>query len=238
MRHADHVTLDTADGPMLAYRSRPDGDARGAVVIIQEAFGLTLYLEHVADDLAAAGWYAIAPALFHRTGGNVLPYDFAQTRPHMSALTAEGIDADLDAVLAHLAEAGFGPAHTGMVGFCMGGSATFYADARRPLGAAVTFYGGGVGGGRWGLPPQPSLAPNLHGAWLGLYGDEDTGIPVDEVEALRAAAATASVPTEVVRYAGAGHGFHCYERPDVYRPEAAADAWARTLAWFDEHLPA
>ena len=79
-----------------------------------------------------------------------------------------------------------------------------------------------------------SLAGQLHGAWLGLYGDLDKGIPADEVEALRAAAASADVPTEVVRYPAAGHGFHCHERPQVYVEPDALDAWARRAhAWAD-----
>ena len=238
MTVSDRLILDTPDGPMPAYRARPDGDARGGVLVVQEAYGLTGYIRSVADRLAEAGWYAVAPAFFHRTGGEVLPYDFSQVRPHMDAMTRDGVQADVDASLAHLATAGFPAERQGVVGFCMGGSITFFADALRPVGAAVTYYGGGVGAGRFGYPPQPQLAPGLHGAWLGLYGDLDRSIPADEVEALRAAAATAAVPTEVVRYPDAGHGFHCYERPDVYVEADADDAWARTLAWFDEHLAA
>jgi carboxymethylenebutenolidase len=78
-------------------------------------------------------------------------------------------------------------------------------------------------------------APSLRAPWLGLYGDEDQGIPVDDVERLRAAAAQSAVETEVVRYAEAGHGFHCDVRAS-YHQGAAADAWQRTLAWFDRHL--
>ena len=236
MTSRDQIAIDTADGPMSTYCAHPDGAARGGVLVVQEAFGLTGYIRSVADRLAEAGWYAIAPALFHRTGGEVLPYDFSQVRPHMAALTRDGITADVEAALAHLAGAGFGPERTGAVGFCMGGSIAFFTDALRPIGAAVTYYGGGVADGRFGFPPQPELAPGLHGAWLGLYGDLDASIPADEVEALRAAAAASAVPTGVVRYPDAGHGFHCYERPEVYVEADAVDAWARTLAWFDAHL--
>jgi carboxymethylenebutenolidase len=80
------------------------------------------------------------------------------------------------------------------------------------------------------------LAPGLKTPWLGLFGDEDQGIPVDQVEALRTAAATASVPTEIVRYAGAGHGFHCDARPDSYHETSATDGWRRTLDWFESYL--
>jgi carboxymethylenebutenolidase len=118
----------------------------------------------------------------------------------------------------------------------MGGSVTFLAAARRTLGAAVTFYGGGVGEGRFGMPPLVEMAPGLRTPWLGLFGDKDQSIPVDQVEALRGAAAQASVPTEIVRYAEAGHGFHCDARPDSYHEFSARDAWRRTLDWFDRHL--
>ena len=195
----DDLILDTADGAMATYRARPEADARGGVLVVQEAYGLTGYVRSVADRLAEAGWYAIAPALFHRTDGVVLPYDFSLVRPHMAALTGDTVLADVDAALAHLSSAGFGSARQGVVGFCMGGSITFFTDALRPVGAAVTYYGGGIAAGRFGFPPQPSLAAGLHGAWLGLYGDLDKGIPAEEVEALRAAAATAAVPSQVVR---------------------------------------
>ena len=76
---------------------------------------------------------------------------------------------------------------------------------------------------------------DLQTPWLGLFGDEDSSIPVEDVERLRQELDGADVPHEVVRYAGAEHGFHCDQRPS-YHAEAATDAWARTLAWFEEHL--
>ena len=87
-----------------------------------------------------------------------------------------------------------------------------------------------------GFPSLLDIAPELRTPWLGLYGDLDQGIPVDEVEALRRVAAAAPVPTEIVRYPEAGHGFNCDDRPDAYHEPSATDAWRRTLAWFAEHL--
>jgi carboxymethylenebutenolidase len=229
--------LTTPDGPMPAYAASPDGGARGGIVVVQEAFGVTSHIEHVADRLAEAGWLAVAPAFFHRQGAPVLAYDdLDSVMPVMGQLTAEGISTDLVTSFDYLEEAGFAAARTGVVGFCMGGSVAFHAATLRALGGAVTFYGGGVTAGRFGLPALVDAAPSLQTPWLGLFGDLDQGIPVSDVEQLRQSAAGADVDTEIVRYGDAQHGFNCNDRPAVFNEQAAADAWGRTLAWFDRHL--
>jgi carboxymethylenebutenolidase len=162
--------------------------------------------------------------------------DLASVMPAMKGLSATGISVDLDAAFAHLQDAGWPARHQGIVGFCMGGSVTFDAAVDRSIGAAVTFYGGGISEGRFGNPPQLERAAALQTPWLGLYGDQDKSIPALEVEALREVAAGARVPTDVVRYPDADHGFNCNDRPSVYHAEVAADAWGRMLAWFDDYL--
>jgi carboxymethylenebutenolidase len=222
---------------MELYDVEPDAAPRGAVIVLQEAFGVNDHIEDVTRRFAQAGYRSVAPHLFHRSGDPALDYgNFEKIMPLMQALTEAGLLEDLDVTLDYLAGAGFVASRVGVVGFCMGGSVTFLAAARRALGAAVTFYGGGVGEGRFGMPPLVDLAPGLKTPWLGLFGDEDQGIPVDQVEALRTAAATASVPTEIVRYAGAGHGFHCDARPDSYHETSATDGWRRTLDWFESYI--
>ena len=231
------ITIETADGPMPAYESSPERAARGAILVIQEAFGVTPHIQHIARRLADAGWFAVAPALFHRDGSPVLEYDdFDSVMPLMGNLSAEGLTVDVNAALDHLEARDFVLPRIGVVGFCMGGSVTFYAATLRPLGAAVTYYGGGVLEGRFGLPSLIDLAPKLQAPWLGLYGDLDKGIPSEQVEQLRSATKEAPVPTEIVRYPEADHGFNCNDRPAVYNPDAAADGWKRTLAWFDAHI--
>ncbi|MGI8493303.1 MAG: dienelactone hydrolase family protein [Acidimicrobiales bacterium] len=221
---------------MPSYLAAPEGGARGAVVVIQEAFGVTSHIEDVCRRFADSGWWALAPALFHRQGSPVLAYDdFSAVMPIMRRLTAEGIAADLDGAFAYAEGCGYNSAQTAIVGFCMGGTVALFAGTARPLGAAVSFYGGGVVEGRFGMASLVELAPGLRSPWLGLYGDLDKGIPVEQVEALRAAAAEASVPTEVLRYPDADHGFHCDDRPAVYNAAAAKDAWERTLAWLEDH---
>ncbi len=234
----EYVEIATPDGLMPAVLAVP-AIARGAIVVVQEAFGVTAHLESVCKRLASVGWLAIAPALFHRQGSPVFAYDdFANVMPVMKTLASTDIEADLDASFAYLNGRGFTSQRCGVVGFCMGGTVSMVAATRAALGAAVTFYGGGVAAGRFGFPALVDIASTLHTPWLGLYGDLDKGIPSDDVELLRTAASTAVVATEVVRYADAEHGFNCDDRPSAYNAIAAADAWQRTLAWFDQFIPA
>jgi carboxymethylenebutenolidase len=234
---AEEIVLSTADGDMPIYVATPAGDARGGIVVVQEAFGVTTHIQSICRRLADAGYTALAPSLFHRVGSPVFDYhDFNSVMPAMGALTAGGIETDLDAAFAELKNRGFGDKRTGIVGFCMGGTVALFAGTQWQLGAAVTFYGGGVAQGRFGFPSLLDVAAELQTPWLGLYGDLDQGIPVDEVESLKRVAAKAPVPTEIVRYPEAGHGFNNDDRPDAYHEPSATDAWRRTLAWFEAHI--
>jgi carboxymethylenebutenolidase len=239
---AETVRLSTPDGPMTAYDVSPAAAepraALGGVVVIQEAFGVNAHIEDVARRFAAAGYRALAPHLFHRTGDPDLSYDnLPAVLEHMQALQADTLLADIDASLEFLQRsAALAADRVAVVGFCMGGSVAALVAARRRIGAAVSFYGGGVAEGRFGMPPLVELAPGFVTPWLGLYGERDQGIPVEQAEALRVAAQKASVATELVLYPDAEHGFHCDARPAVYNADAAADAWRRTLGWLGEHL--
>ena len=213
------------------HLSRPDGPARGGVVVLQEAFGVNAHIRDVCDRFAAAGWTAASPHLYHRTGDPQLAYaDVTATREHALALTGDGLREDIGSALDAVTGPGAAPA---VVGFCMGGSLALWTAVSLPVSCAVTFYGGGVTTGRFGgVPPLVELAPQLTVPWLGLYGALDAHIPLSDVDALRSAAAGAKVPGEVLVYDDAGHGFHCDARSD-YRPAAAADAWRRMLALMD-----
>jgi carboxymethylenebutenolidase len=155
----------------------------------------------------------------------------------VTALTDAGILADVRLTLDHLHSAGFHDRQIGIVGFCMGGRVTFLVAGSEGLGAAVGFYGGGIVTGRTeAMGSLLGLIPTMSTPWLGLFGDADTGIPVEDVERLRAELTDrAPVETSIVRYPDAEHGFHCDVRPS-YSPDAARDAWRRTLAWLDRHL--
>jgi len=220
------------------YEAIPDGDVRGGAIVIQEAFGVNDHIEDVTRRLAAEGWRALAPHIFHRSDDPVIPYgDIQAAMTHIRRLTGQGLLADADACLEHLAANGLPTGRVAVTGFCMGGTVAFYLAATRPLGAASTFYGGGIAESRWpGVPAMLDLAPELRTPWLGLFGEVDQGIPVADVARLRGAAEDADVPTEIVRYPGAGHGFHCDARPQSHHEASARDAWTRTLAWFNAHV--
>lgn len=231
------LALPVPGGTLPVSVRAPAAPGGTAVVVVQEAFGVTEHILDVAGRLAAAGHLALVPHVYHRTGDPVLTYDdLTPIWEHISALRADQLGDDLDACLAHLADLGTPAARVGVIGFCMGGTVALAEGARQPLGAAVSFYGGGVAEGRFGYAALVDLAPALRTPWLGLYGDRDSGIPVEQAVALGAAAARADVPTDLVRY-DAEHGFHCDHRPS-YDPPSAQDAWSRTLEWLATHLGA
>src|SRR5437764_14677104 len=232
------VTLSTPDGPMRAYEAVPDSGASTAVIVIPEAFGLNGHIEDVTERFAAAGHRAIGLDIFHRSGGGTAPYDdFEKVLPLFEGLTDDGLLDDIDAARSHFHDAGVDDGAIGIVGFCFGGRVTFLGAVRRRLGASVGFYGGGIVTARFPqFPPLIDESSSLQTPWLGLFGDADESIPVEDVEMLRSALdEKAKVEHEIVRYPDAQHGFNCDQRPS-YNPSAAADAWQRMLAWFSSHL--
>jgi carboxymethylenebutenolidase len=236
---AELIEIPTPDGPMGAFSSHPSGDAAGAVIVVQEAFGLTEHIGVVCDRLAEAGYRAVAPAIFHRSAdpAPVIAYDdIPSVFPVIQELTSAGIATDLAACVALLRSEGFGPGSVGITGFCMGGSITLVACTEAEVDCGVTYYGGGLGASRFGYPPLIELADKLRVPWMGHYGDLDQGIPVAEVEELREATTAAQVDATIWRYDQADHGFNCEDRPAVFNAEAAETAWRRTLEFFAAHL--
>jgi carboxymethylenebutenolidase len=224
---------------MPAYVAYPESPNGRAVMVFQEAYGVNAHIEDVTRRFASAGYLGVAPSLFHRTLEGIIPYgDFKPVMPHIAAATDDQVLEDADATVGFLSDHGIDGAHAGVVGFCIGGRFTFLVAVKRRLGAAVSFYGGGINQGY--KPEMPSLLdaiPTMATPWLGLFGDLDQSIPVEDVEQLRAALQKeATVDAEIVRYPNAGHGFHCDARPEAYEESAAKDGWTRTMAWFDAHL--
>jgi carboxymethylenebutenolidase len=217
------ISLTAPDGHRLdAYQALPDGQARGAVVVVQEIFGVNRHIRRVADGYAADGYHVIAPALFDRVRPDVqLGYteaDIAQGRSIREQVSFDQALADVTAARDALRKNG----SVGVVGYCWGGTVTWLSTARLDgFAAAASFYGGGIGKF---AAEHPRCPTQCH------FGEKDHAIPLEEVEAVR----TANPKVEVFMYP-AGHGFNCDERGS-YDAGAATQARERTLAFFRKHL--
>jgi carboxymethylenebutenolidase len=232
------ATAATADGPMRIYTAWPAAAAADrAVVVLQEAFGVNDHIQEVARRLAARGYLAIAPDLFHRTGVSTLSYSqHAEAMPLIGAIGPDAIITDVAAALQFVAAAhGIPAGRTALVGFCFGGRAAFTAATALPgLAGTVAFYGPGIAAGPHAVIDR---AAGLTAPVLLHVGAEDPTIPAEQVTAIEAALTASGAEHHSYVYPAAGHAFACDARPDMYRPGPAADAWQRTWDFLGTHLP-
>ena len=239
----------TLPGGLPAFVARPAAKGRrGAVIVVNEIFGVHEYIRDICRRLAAAGYVAIAPEFFYRANtGNILATtkDRAEMMKIVGAAKHEQVMGDVSTTLDWLGKQAFvARKRFGITGFCWGGTVVWMAAARFPaIKAGVAWYG------RLAPPPPPKadapppatprearqypfdIAATLKAPVLGLYGGLDKGIPVADVEAMRGKLGGRG---ELVLYPEAEHGFHADYRPS-YNAAAATDGWARLLAWFKTH---
>lgn len=205
------------------YLAEPDGPAKGNLVVVQEIFGVNAHIREVCDRFAAAGFRALAPAVFDRIERGVeLGYDsegVQRGRAIAMQLKPEMLLADVRAAIEGLAK--FGADKTGVVGYCMGGSVAWRAADSLPVSAAVGYYGSNI-------PNLVELTPKcpvmLH------FGERDGTIPLAAVESVRA-----KHPEVAVHVYPADHGFNCSHRA-AYDADSAKLALERTLEFFALHL--
>ncbi|RYX95218.1 MAG: carboxymethylenebutenolidase [Comamonadaceae bacterium] len=228
-----------------AFFAAPAGKTNLPVVlVIQEIFGVHEYIADTARRFAKAGYLAIAPELFARQGD---PTKYGEMAKLMSEVVSKVPDAqvmaDLDGAVKWAGANGGNTKKVGITGFCWGGRVTWlYAEHSRNVKAGVAWYGRLVGAASPVTPHHPlDRAADLKAPVLGLYGGQDSGIPLTTVnqmkDALAEAAAKgnrAAAASEFVVYPDAPHAFHADYRPS-YRKEAAEDGFKRTLAWFKAH---
>lgn len=222
------IDLTAKDGfTFPAYVAEPKGTPKGAVVVLQEIFGVNSHIRSVADGYAAEGYLAVAPSTFQRTKPGVeLGYSDEDMKAGSAlkaaaeALPKPGVLQDIQAAVDYAARAG----KVGIVGYCWGGLLTWRAAAEvSGLSAAAPYYGGGMT-----TPEESVLEPQV--PVLAHFGDNDHWIPLDTVDAFK----KAHPDVEVHVYA-CGHGFNCEQRGS-YNAEAAELAKDRTLAFFAKHL--
>ncbi len=216
------IELVAADGHKFsAYRADPPEQPKGAVIVLQEVFGVNSHIKKVADGFAARGYVAVAPALFDRVKGDIeLGYDeasFASGLEFMQQVDSDCSLADIQATVDSLKDAG----KVAVVGYCWGGLLAFLAANRvSNLACAIGYYGSGIVSSR----EKRKIPTLLH------FADDDPLIPAEDVAQYRADRPDASVFTYP-----AGHGFNCDER-DSYNEDAASKALERTLFWISQFV--
>jgi carboxymethylenebutenolidase len=220
------IKLTSSDQFQLgAYRADPAATPKAAVVVIQEIFGVNHHIRSICDRLAGEGYVAIAPSIFDRTEPNFQsgysPDEIAVARKFVAspdwAAMLRDTQAAIDAVQS------VGP--VGIIGFCLGGSIAYAAATKLSgLKAAVGYYGGAIV--RF-ADDKPKVPTQLH------FGEKDAGIPLSDVETIRAK----RPDVEVFVYPGAQHGFSCDERPS-YHKTSADIAWPRSMEFLAKNLKA
>jgi carboxymethylenebutenolidase len=240
------VMIDVDGFKMPAYRSAPQGKTNLPVVlVISEIFGVHEYIADVTRRFAQAGYLAIAPELFVRQGD---PSSYGEIAKLQAEVISKVPDAqvmhDLDATLKWAQQNGGNANRAGITGFCWGGRITWlYAMHNPKLKAGVAWYGRLEGASTPTSPKHPvQLVSQLKAPVLGLYGGEDTGIPLTSVNAMKEALSAvahqgnrAASASEFVVYRDAPHAFHADYRTS-YREGPARDGWTRAVAWMKNHL--
>jgi carboxymethylenebutenolidase len=236
---ARDVLLTVGATKIPAYDARPERAGQYPIVVVISGFtGNSDQNKDVVRRFAHAGYYSIAPELFFREG-----LMFGKAQPEMAKISASigrtqylgDIRAAADFAKAHPSAR---PDRLGVTGFCGGGALTLHFSAENPdVTAAVPWYGH-VKRVYVDTPGVDAfaVAPKIKTPVLGLYGDADTGIPSADVKAFEAELKKTNPNVEFVLYPNAPHAFFSDDRPQVYRREAAEDAWKRCLAFFDKHL--
>ena len=217
------IELTAADGHRLsAYRADPAGKPRGAIVVIQEIFGVNSHIKSVADGFAKDGYVAVAPAMFDRVQKNFdvgyTPPDIEKGRELRAKITVDMAMKDAQAAVNEAKKSG----KVGIVGYCWGGFVAWMASAKlRGLSAAVPYYGGGI-------LDNKDLAPKV--PLMGHFGEKDAHIPAAGIREL----AKTYAQHQIFIY-DADHGFNCDQRGS-YNAPAAKQARERTLAFFRKHV--
>ena len=232
------VQLNTSDGKMDAYVAQPkNGGNFPGVVVIQEAFGVNDHIKKITDRIAAEGYVAVAPDIYHRESERIIPYS---EMPKAIAALQRVVDGkaveDVGAAIAHLkSQNNVKAGSVGVIGFCMGGRLTYLAAAHHAndVKCAVPFYGGGI---PMGNPSPLSRTKEIKCPMYLFFGAKDQLIPKEHVDQIKAELTANKVPFQLEVYPDAGHGFFCDDRAMSYNEGAAKDAWDKTKAFFAQHL--
>lgn len=216
------LSLETAGGPTTAHVTLPDADASRAILVIQEWWGLNDHIKDIANRYAAEGFIAVAPDLYR---GKVAANSEEASQMMHALKVDDGIDTIRNAIDA--VERAYDISAFGITGYCMGGTFALRAACEvKGIAAAVPFYGD---------IPEDDVLKKLSVPTIFISGTRDGWITPEKVAGLEQAAERYGLPLESVKY-DADHAFFNDTRPEVYDAAAAADAWRRAVAFFNEKL--
>ena len=235
---AGEVKIPVAGGEIPAYRAMPaTGGPFPTVLVVHEIFGVHEHIKDICRRLAKLGYFAVAPLLYSREGDVSSLSDVNAIMQVVAKVPDSQVASDLDATVAWAKSTGKADTtKLGITGFCWGGRQVWlYAAHNQGLKAAVAWYGPLQVPTNDLRPKNPiDLATQINAPVLGLYGGADQGIPLTQIEQMRAALKAAGKKSEIVVYPDTPHGFNADYRPS-YRPEAAKDGWKRMQAWFQQN---
>jgi len=231
------VQLNTPDGKMDSYVAQPkDAGTYPGIVVIQEAFGVNSHIKKVTERIAAEGYVAIAPDIFHRESERLIPYsEMAKAIATMQRVVDSKAMEDVAAAIAHLkSQSNVKASSIGVIGFCMGGRLTYLAAAHHAndIKAAVPYYPGGL---TMGNPSPLSRTGEIKCPMYLFFGAKDQLIPMDQAGQINTELTSKKVAFQMKIYPEAGHGFFCDERGS-YHEASAKDAWEKTKSFFAQHL--
>ena len=218
------ITITHNNIEISGYLSEPEETPTAGIIVIQEWWGLTEDIKEIADRYAAEGYLAFAPDLYH--GEIAIEPD--EARKLAMSMERDIAAQEIDGAISWLRDE-HNVSKAGCVGYCMGGGLTLAAAIRPSSGvdAVHVYYGGGM--------PSADQIATISVPVLGSYGAEDGGIPVEQVDMLRATLEDKNIPNDITVYQGAQHSFFNDTRP-AYHEQAAMDSWVKSVNWFENYL--
>lgn len=235
------VKINNGDLQIDAYLAAPASEGTfGAIIVVQEIFGVNSHIRDVTERIAKLGYIAIAPAMFQRTAPS-LDVGYSQEDvevgiKYLQQTKQEEIFSDIKATIAYLKTLPNVKANTiGTIGFCCGGHFAYMAATLPDIKATASFYGGGIATSSFGGDaPTISRTPEIKGNIYAFFGNKDSSIPQEQNQQIEAELKKHRINHRVFRY-DAEHGFFCDQRAS-YNAAAAADAWGHVVELFQNHL--
>jgi carboxymethylenebutenolidase len=239
--NTNHVKVPNNDLEIDAYLAQPaSAGTYGAVVVIQEIFGVNSHIRDVTERIAKQGYVAIAPAMFQRVAPT---FDVGYSQEdvqlgfqYMQQTKAPEIMSDIQATIAYLKTLpNVKASGIGAIGFCFGGHVAYLAATLPDIKATASFYGGGIATSGLGAnTPTINRTSEIKGTIYTFFGTKDSSISQEQTEQIEAELNKHQINHRVFRY-NADHGFFCNQRAS-YNPDAATDAWEHVLELFQNNL--